>query len=203
MRRPISSVSASLKAAGARRSALSIDSMTSAWLRAGRVAAPAKITSSMPPPRIAVGRFSPITQRSASKRFDLPQPFGPTTPVSPSSITRSVGSTKLLKPFSRSRENRMKAALVRALGRAPMRERGARSQRARPFARGVPPRLLGRAVPRAPALALDAGRRRGAETKGKVPRCGAKRPRGGNRECGRGRSSQEAPSRSRPRDCKR
>ena len=26
---------------------------------------------------------SPITQRSASSRFDLPQPLGPTTPVSP------------------------------------------------------------------------------------------------------------------------
>ena len=51
--------------------------MTSAWLRAGRAAEPAKITSSMPSPRIAVGRLSPITQRIASSRFDLPQPFGP------------------------------------------------------------------------------------------------------------------------------
>ena len=60
-------------------------SATSAKLRApGGVAAPAKITSSIPPPRMAVGRFSPMTQRSASSRFDLPQPFGPTTPVSPS-----------------------------------------------------------------------------------------------------------------------
>ena len=57
--------------------------VTSAWLRAGRAPEPAKITSSMPSPRMAWARFSPITQRSASSRFDLPQPFGPTTPVSP------------------------------------------------------------------------------------------------------------------------
>jgi hypothetical protein len=35
------------------------------------------------------------------ERFDLPQPFGPTTPVSPFSIRSSVGSTKDLKPSSR------------------------------------------------------------------------------------------------------
>ena len=45
---------------------------------------------------------SPMTQRSASTRFDLPQPLGPTTPVSPGSIRKSVGSTKDLKPSSRS-----------------------------------------------------------------------------------------------------
>ena len=54
----------------------------------------------------ALARFSPITQRSASSRFDLPQPLGPTTPVSPSWITKSVGSTKLLKPLRRSLVNR-------------------------------------------------------------------------------------------------
>src|SRR5690606_30886456 len=36
-------------------------------------------------------------------RLDLPQPFGPTTPVSPFSMTSSVGSTNDLKPSSRSR----------------------------------------------------------------------------------------------------
>ena len=39
-----------------------------------------------------------IAQRSASSRLDLPQPFGPTMPVSPSSIGTSTGSTKDLKP---------------------------------------------------------------------------------------------------------
>ena len=33
--------------------------------------------------RMDLGEFSPITQRIASKRLDLPQPLGPTTPVSP------------------------------------------------------------------------------------------------------------------------
>ena len=44
-----------------------------------------------------------MTQRTASTRFDLPQPFGPTTPVRPGSIAKSVGSTKDLKPIRRSR----------------------------------------------------------------------------------------------------
>jgi hypothetical protein len=97
------SSSSSLKPAGARRSRLSSVRVTSAWLRAGRAAEPAKITSSMPSPRITLGRFSPITQRSASSRFDLPQPFGPTTPVRPGWMMSSVGSTKLLKPSRRRR----------------------------------------------------------------------------------------------------
>jgi len=46
---------------------------------------------------------SPITQLIASTRFDFPQPFGPTTPVSPGSIRKSVGSTKDLKPIRRNR----------------------------------------------------------------------------------------------------
>ncbi len=57
----------------------------------------------MPPARIALAELAPITQRSASRMFDLPQPFGPTTPVSPGSIRKSVGSTKDLKPERRSR----------------------------------------------------------------------------------------------------
>ena len=36
------------------------------------------------------GEASPITQRNASTRLDLPQPFGPTMPVSPGSIATSV-----------------------------------------------------------------------------------------------------------------
>src|SRR3546814_5959724 len=57
----------------------------------------------MPPPRIDLGLDSPMTQRIASSRFDLPQPLGPTAPVSPGSMRSSVGSTKLLKPVRRSR----------------------------------------------------------------------------------------------------
>ena len=67
MRRVISSRSASLNAPGARRSVLSMLSVTSAKLRAGRVFAPAKITSSMPSPRMDLAEVSPMTQR---KRFE-------------------------------------------------------------------------------------------------------------------------------------
>src|SRR3954470_8519370 len=58
------------------------------------------MTSSMPAPRMDLGELSPITQRIASSTFDLPQPFGPTIPVRPSSTRSSAGSTKLLKPES-------------------------------------------------------------------------------------------------------
>ena len=47
MRREISSTSSSLKAAGAVRFELSIATITSAMLRAGRLSVPEKITSSM------------------------------------------------------------------------------------------------------------------------------------------------------------
>src|ERR1700742_4791632 len=46
-----------------------------------------------------------MTQRRASNRLDLPQPFGPTTAVRPGSICSSVGSTKDLKPWSLRRVN--------------------------------------------------------------------------------------------------
>ena len=61
------------------------------------------MTSSMPEARRLLCELSPITQRSASTRFDLPQPFGPTTPVRPGSMRKSVDSTKDLKPTSRRR----------------------------------------------------------------------------------------------------
>ena len=87
---------------------------TSAKSRGGRVAVPAKMTSSMPPPRSDFGLDSPIVQRIASSRLDLPQPFGPTTPVRPGSILSSAGSTKLLNPVSLSR-------LMRNLTHPPLR----------------------------------------------------------------------------------
>src|SRR5262249_29865420 len=48
---------------------------------------------------------SPITQRNASTRLDLPQPFGPTMPVKPGAIASSVMSTKDLNPTRRNRSN--------------------------------------------------------------------------------------------------
>src|SRR5450631_3476645 len=83
MRRAISMASWSLKADGAERSELSIEIATSALLRAGRVLEPEKITSSMDEARMDLCEDSPITQRSASTRLDLPQPFGPTNDLNP------------------------------------------------------------------------------------------------------------------------
>src|SRR3954468_18933664 len=80
-------------------------SVTSATLRDGRPELPEKITSSISLPRIEEGRVSPITQRMASNRLDLPQPFGPITAVRPGSTKSSVGSTKDLKPESLRRVN--------------------------------------------------------------------------------------------------
>ena len=105
MRRTMSSWSASLTIAGAVRVLLSSESVTSAMLRAGRVPVPAKITSSISLPRICLAEVSPITHFIASTRFDLPQPLGPTMPVMPGSMVSSVGSTKDLKPESRSLSN--------------------------------------------------------------------------------------------------
>src|SRR5271154_6617927 len=73
-------------------------------LRAGRAVVPAKMTSSISPPRRLRAEFSPIAQRSASTTFDLPQPFGPTMPVSPGRISTFAGSAKLLNPVMRRRE---------------------------------------------------------------------------------------------------
>src|ERR1044072_2968084 len=75
----------------------------------------------MPPARIALAELAPITQRRASSRFDLPQPFGPTMPVSPGSIRNSVGSTKDLKPERRRGWNCTEA---RALLPSALRRRG-------------------------------------------------------------------------------
>src|ERR1700723_3689215 len=103
MRREISRNWLSLTAAGAVRSELSIDITTSAWLRAGRLPEPAKITAPMSAARSELCDVSPIAQRNASTRLDLPQPFGPTTPVRPGSIMKSVGLTNDLKPWRRRR----------------------------------------------------------------------------------------------------
>ncbi len=58
-------------------------SVTSAIESGACVSEPLKITSSMPRPRRFFALCSPITQRIASTTFDLPQPLGPTTPVTP------------------------------------------------------------------------------------------------------------------------
>jgi hypothetical protein len=46
-----------------------------------RVDEPEKITSAIDSPRSTLAELSPMTQRTASMMFDLPQPLGPTMPV--------------------------------------------------------------------------------------------------------------------------
>src|SRR6476469_4141714 len=77
---------------------LSIVSDTSARPRAGRSAVPAKMTSSIFPPRSVRGPCAPSTHATASTRFDLPEPFGPTTTITPGSNSRTVLSANDLNP---------------------------------------------------------------------------------------------------------
>src|SRR3954453_12981237 len=74
--------------------------VTSARPSAGRPAVPAKMTSSILPPRRLFAPCSPRTQAMASTTLDLPEPLGPTTAVMPGSRRRVVGDAKDLKPFS-------------------------------------------------------------------------------------------------------
>ena len=69
--------------------------------------APAKITSSMDPPRRLFAERSPSTHFNASTTFDLPHPLGPTMPLMGASKRTSVASAKLLNPESVSRSRRM------------------------------------------------------------------------------------------------
>ena len=62
--------------------ALSNTSSTLARPAGLRCAEPLKMTSCIDSPRSSLAFDSPSTQRAASMMFDLPQPFGPTTPTS-------------------------------------------------------------------------------------------------------------------------
>src|SRR6188472_4308887 len=81
-------------------SALSMVSATSARPRGGRPDVPAKMTSSILPPRRDLAPCSPITQARASTTLDLPDPLGPTMQVIPGSSCRVVEEAKDLKPLS-------------------------------------------------------------------------------------------------------
>ena len=72
--------------------------MTSAEFLDGRPLVPAKMTSFISPALSREGPASPIFHFMASTMFDLPQPFGPTSPVSPGLMSSTVVSTKDLKP---------------------------------------------------------------------------------------------------------
>src|SRR5690349_9344827 len=83
---------------GSAPSELSIVSTTSARPSGARPEVPAKMTSSILPPRSVLAPCSPITQLSASTTLDLPDPLGPTTQVMPGSKLRVVADAKDLKP---------------------------------------------------------------------------------------------------------
>src|SRR3546814_10774222 len=75
-------------------------SCTSARPNGGRPEVPAKMTSSILPPRSDLAPCSPITQARASTTLDLPEPLGPTMQVMPGSSCSVVDEAKALKPLS-------------------------------------------------------------------------------------------------------
>ena len=84
---------------GSAPSVLSMVSSTSARPSGGRPEVPAKMTSSILPPRSDLAPCSPITQASASTTLDLPEPLGPTMQVMPGSSCSVVDEAKDLNPF--------------------------------------------------------------------------------------------------------
>src|SRR5688500_18321107 len=74
--------------------------VTSARPSGWRPDVPAKITSSILPPRRALAPCSPSTHEIASTTLDLPEPLGPTTQVIPGSSLSTVAAAKDLKPLT-------------------------------------------------------------------------------------------------------
>src|SRR5664280_2193925 len=72
---------------------------TSARPSGARREVPAKMTSSILPPRRLLAPCSPMTQARASATLDLPEPFGPTTQVMPGSSRNEVADANDLKPL--------------------------------------------------------------------------------------------------------
>ena len=100
LRNSVRVIVTSEKSIGSTCEELSIVSATSARPSAGRSGVPAKMTSSIFPPRRVRGPCAPRTQATASTRFDLPEPLGPTTTVTPGSKSSAVFSANDLKPLS-------------------------------------------------------------------------------------------------------
>src|SRR3982751_2842160 len=80
-------------------SALSMVTRTSERPRGGLPDVPAKMTSSILPPRSDLAPCSPITHARASTTLDLPEPLGPTMQVIPGSSWSVVAEAKDLNPF--------------------------------------------------------------------------------------------------------
>src|SRR3954451_17256733 len=98
LRNSVRVIVTSVNSIGSRFEELSIVSDTSARPSAGRSAVPAKMTSSILPPRKVRGPWAPSTHATASTRFDLPDPFGPTTTMTPGSNSSTVLSANDLNP---------------------------------------------------------------------------------------------------------
>src|ERR1700733_11612714 len=74
--------------------------VTSARPKGARLVVPAKMTSSILPPRRLFAPCSPMTQDRPSRMLDLPEPLGPTTQVMPGSRRSVVAEANDLKPRS-------------------------------------------------------------------------------------------------------
>ena len=81
--------------------------LTSAMPSGWRDWLPAKMTSSMDAPRRLLALCSPSTQEMASEMLLLPQPLGPTMPVTPPWNDSSCLSQKDLKPTISTFSSRM------------------------------------------------------------------------------------------------
>src|SRR6478609_1936098 len=119
---------------GSAPSVLSMVRVTSARPRGWRPDVPAKITSSILPPRSALAPCSPSTQAIASTTLDLPEPLGPTTQVIPGSSFSVVAEAKDLKPFTVRLLRCTELRVVRA-GRVVPGQRGSRGWRGVPASR--------------------------------------------------------------------
>ena len=111
----------SVKSSGKRPEELSSVSMTSARPKAARFEVPLKMTSSIFWLRTELGACAPRTHAMASTTFDLPDPLGPTTTVTPGSISITVESAKDLKPLRvRDFRNTATQTVMDRWGKRPM-----------------------------------------------------------------------------------
>src|SRR5437879_1951059 len=99
LRNSVRVIVTSANSVGRRPASLSIVRLTSARPSAGRLAVPAKMTSSSFDDRTVFGPWAPSTHATASTMFDLPEPLGPTTTVTPGSSSSVVVSANDLKPL--------------------------------------------------------------------------------------------------------
>ena len=119
---------------GSAPSVLSMVSSTSARPSGGRPDVPAKMTSSILPPRSDLAPCSPMTHARASTTLDLPEPLGPTTQVIPGSSWSVVEEAKDLNPL------RVRLFRYTVLPRKwqQMGADAGEAQRRQPYLRGTP-----------------------------------------------------------------